>query len=272
MYVGTVNMASNDPIYQLVRRIRDQRMPSSQEIVAEAAKELGLVQETLNPQTVLNSFNDNLHQLFVRTLDVLERYEEDVYSHAVMPELVTMRRGILQGVTGADNSELVSRALQALYPDLWKVFLSRSQSRKQRGGQDFQDQIKTMFRLTGIPFVEQTREFHTDFVIPSQTFYEQDRTRAIIFSVKRTLRERWQEVVEELYHTRCPNVYLATANDVNKISQGTHIEGLRRYNMHLVVWDQVKQTKFPNEPAVKSYTDFATHEIPTLRSFWTTAP
>ncbi len=150
-------MASNDPIYQLVRRIRDQRMPSSQEIVAEAAKELGLVQETLNPQTVLNSFNDNLHQLFVRTLDVLERYEEDVYSHAVMPELVTMRRGILQGVTGADNSELVSRALQALYPDLWKVFLSRSQSRKQRGGQDFQDQIKTMFRLTGIPFVEQTR-------------------------------------------------------------------------------------------------------------------
>jgi hypothetical protein len=264
-------MTSNDPIYQLVRRARDERMPPSEKIVAEAAKALGLAPGTVNPQSVLNSFNDTLYRLFVKTLEVLERYEEIVYSQAVMPELVTMRSGLLKDVAGTNNTELVSKALQLLYPDLWKVFLSRSQSRKQRGGQDFQDQIKTMFQLTGIPFVEQTREYHTDFVIPSQTFYDQDRTRAIIFSVKRTLRERWQEVVEELYHTRCPNVYLATADDTNKISQQTHIAGLRRYNMHLVVWDQVKQTKFLNEPAVKSYTDFATHEIPTLRSFWTTA-
>jgi hypothetical protein len=263
-----VEEISKDPIYELVRRVRNQKMPSSQIIVAEAAKELGLVQGEVDPHDVLDHLNDNLHRLFLRTLEVLERYEELVYSNAIMPELTTMRSDVIEVIEGKNKTELVSRALQTLYPDLWRVFLSRSQSRKQRGGQDFQDQIKILFQLTGIPFDEQTREYHTDFVIPSQDLYSKDRTRAIIFSVKRTLRERWQEVVEELYHTRCPNVYLATADDAKKISQKTHIEGLRRYNMHLVVWDHVKQDKFPSEPVVKSFTDFAQHEIPTLAGFW----
>ena len=264
-------LRQNDPVYQLVKRIRSQKMPSSQSIVAEAAKELGLMQGYIDPSQVLEEFNNNLRKLFVQTLQVLERYEELVYSNAVMPELTMMRSDLIEKLTGKNNVELVSRALQSLYPDLWRVFLSRSQSRKQRGGQDFQDQIKTLFQLTGIPFDEQTRDYHTDFVIPSQDFYEKDRTRAMIFSIKRTLRERWQEVVEELYHTRCPNVYLATADDATKISTKTHVEGIRRYNMHLVVWDDVKREKFPGEPAVKSYTDFAKREIPTFRGFWNNA-
>lgn len=208
--------------------------------------------------------------MFERTLVVLERYEEQVYSGAVMPALAQRRSQAIQNLPTGSNVEVVSSALQLLYDDLWKVFLSRSQSRKQRGGLDFQEQIKLMFQLSGIPFEEQTDNYHTDFVIPSLQFFERDRTRAMIFSVKRTLRERWQEVVEELHHTNCPNVYLATANDTNKITFPTHIEGLRRYNMHLVVWDEVKAEKFPNEPVVRNYTEFATVDVPTFRGFWGT--
>jgi len=119
-----------------------------------------------------------------------------------------------------------------------------------------------------MPFEEQTKEYHTDFVFPSLQFFKRDRTRSIVFSVKRTLRERWQEVVDELHHTNCPNVYLATADEANKISQSTHIDGLRRYNMHLVVWDNVKREKFQNEPVVRDYTEFATIDVPTFRGFW----
>lgn len=127
-----------------------------------------------------------------------------------------------------------------------------------------------MFQLAHIPFEEQTENYHTDFVIPSLQFFEKDRTRAMIFSVKRTLRERWQEVVEELHHTNCPNVYLATADAAKKITRTTHIEGLRRYNMHLVVWDNVKAEKFPIEPVVRSYTEFAMVDVPTFRGYWGT--
>jgi hypothetical protein len=263
---------SNDEIYRLLRDIRRERLPASQTIVLEAARELGLAQENVSPSQILGNFNNNLRQLFDRTLLVLERYEERVYSDAVMPAIADRRRQTIQSLQAGNNVDLVSQALQSLYPDLWRVFLSRSQSRKQRGGLDFQEQIKHMFQLAGLPFEEQTREYHTDFVIPSQQFFARDRTRAIIFSVKRTLRERWQEVVQELYHTNCPNVYLATANESNKISQETHIEGLRRFNMHLVVWDDVKQSKFPDEPMVRSYTDFATQDIQTFRGFWANPP
>jgi hypothetical protein len=200
---------------------------------------------------------------------VLERYEQRVYSERVMPAIAQLRTQEIEGLPRGSNVEIVSRSLQLLYQDLWKVFLSRSQSRKQRGGLDFQEQIKLLFQLANVPFEEQTREYHTDFVFPSQLFFERDRTRAIIFSVKRTLRERWQEVVEELHHTNCPNVYLATADEASKITRSTHINGLRRYNMHLVVWDNVKAEKFQNEPVVRNYTEFATMDIPTFRSFWT---
>jgi len=259
---------SDDELYGLLNRIRSERLPSSETIVGEAAEELGLVQGAFTANQVLSNFNNNLRQLFERTLTVLERYEQQVYSGAVMPAIADRRRQTLEGLRAGNNVELISSALQALYPDLWRVFLSRSQSRKQRGGGDFQEQIKLMFQLANIPFEEQTREYRTDFVIPSQALFQRDRTRAIIFSVKRTLRERWQEVVDELHHTNCPNVYLATANESRKITLTTHIAGLRRYNMHLVVWDTVKAEKFPTEPVVRNYTEFATIDVRTFQPFW----
>jgi hypothetical protein len=238
--------------------------------VLEAARELGLTQGTFSPDQILNDFNDRLRELFEHTLLVLERYEEQVYSRDALPALAQRRSQAIQNLSAGSNVEVVSSALQLLYDDLWKVFLSRSQSRKERGGHDFQEQLKLMFQLAHVPFEEQTENYHTDFVIPSLQFFEKDRTRAMIFSVKRTLRERWQEVVEELHHTNCPNVYLATADAAKKITRTTHIEGLRRYNMHLVVWDKVKAEKFPVEPVVRNYTEFATVDVPTFRGYWGT--
>ena len=261
---------SNEEIYRLLNRIRRDGLPTSQEIVQEAATELGLTRENVSSSEILSDFNRRLRQLFERTLLVLERHEEQVYSRVVLPAIAERRRQTLQSLQAGDNVGLVSQALQAMYPDLWRIFLSRSQSRKQRGGEDFQEEIKLMFQLADVPFEEQTREYRTDFVIPSQRFFERDRTRSIIFSVKRTLRERWQEVVDELHHTNCPNVYLATANESRKITLTTHIAGLRRYNMHLVVWDSVKTEKFPNEPVVRNYSEFATVDVPTFRSYWDT--
>jgi len=270
--VCTVSDAiSDDEIYRLLHRIRSEHLPASQVMVREAAAELGLTQEHVSSSEILGHFNRHLRQLFERTLIVLERHEEQVYSGVVLPAIAERRRQTIQSLQAGGNVGLVSQALQALYPDLWRVFLSRSQSRKQRGGEDFQEQIKLMFQLSRIPFEEQTREYRTDFVIPSQRFFERDRTRSIIFSVKRTLRERWQEVVDELYHTNCPNVYLATADESRKITLTTHIAGLRRYNMHLVVWDAVKAEKFANEPVVRNYSEFATVDVPTFRVYWGTA-
>ena len=38
--------------------------------------------------------------------------------------------------------------------------------------------------------------------------------------------------------------------------------------MHLVVWDPVKSEQFPDEPAVRNYTEFATVDVSTFRGYW----
>lgn len=92
-----------------------------------------------------------------------------------------------------------------------------------------------------------------------------------MLSAKRTLRERWREVVEELYNTRSPNVYLATADSLKGISQ-EKVEQIKQYNVHLLVWDDIKATKFMNEPMVLGYSDFANKEILVFRNYWLRSP
>jgi hypothetical protein len=86
-----------------------------------------------------------------------------------------------------------------------------------------------------------------------------------INTAKRTLRERWREVVEELYDMRSPNIFLITADyDVSK----GHVEAICNQNrLHLVVWEEVKK-KYKNDPLVLSYNQWAKERLPILKKFW----
>ncbi|MEW6188609.1 MAG: type II restriction endonuclease [Actinomycetota bacterium] len=147
-------------------------------------------------------------------------------------------------------------------------FLSISQSRKTRGGRDFELQVGCLLELMGVPFEKKKRRYRVDFMIPSDDAFHHNPNRSIILSAKRTLRERWREVVEELQAMRSPNIYLITADE--NVSLG-HVEGIcGQYRIHLVVWDEVKKNKFSDEPLVISYTTLANEIIPLFRQFWET--
>lgn len=261
-------------IYALVGEIRKKLMPTSEVIVQQTLTELGLTKaSSINPtgktpDDILKNFNPYLRAAFEKALDVLEKYESIVYPKALR-ELCTLRSNNLNMIETANMkmpfADKVGEALDMLYPDLWHVFLSRSNSRKQRGGKDFEEQLSQLLRLAGIPFDKQIRKYHSDFMLPSATAFNRDRTRCILLSAKRTLRERWQTVVNEIYETRCPNAFLCTADEV--INQSV-INILREYNIHLVVWDKLKQEKFKDEPIVFGYSDLANLEIPTFMKYW----
>jgi Ribonuclease G/E len=102
-------------------------------------------------------------------------------------------------------------------------------------------------------------------MIPSDEVFRNNPTAAAIASAKRTLRERWREVVEELHDMRSPNIFLVTADE--DVSKG-HIRDIcGKYRIHLVVWDEVKK-KYASEPLVLSYTSWANERIPLLKQFW----
>jgi hypothetical protein len=84
--------------------------------------------------------------------------------------------------------------------------------------------------------------------------------------VKRTLRERWQEVAQELLNLRATNVYLFTADEDISDDHVDRICG--EYRIHLVVWDDVKARRFASKDLVLGYTQWATSELGLLRDRW----
>jgi len=191
-------------------------MPSSQEIVQEALRRLS--HDLSHPDFVRKHFNALLRQTFEKTLEVLEEYEEEV------------DRKVLKEAHFKLNS--------AQYRLLRDYFLSVSQSRKQRGGKDFELQVQALLEKAGIPFEAQPKKERVDLVLPNRSLWERDRARAVLVSLKRTLRERWRQVVDELYNLRCPNTYLLTAE--TSLPQNAVQEIFSR-NIYLVVWDEVKR-------------------------------
>ncbi len=258
-----------DQITDLMRRVRTQgNLPSSAAIVDEAFEELGF--GTLQPDEVLTRFNELLRRFWQHTLVVLERYEEQAYAEGIPRELIDRYPDLFADAGRVASQEGfragVIRIFVSWYPMLRRSFLSISQSRMQRGGKDFELQIERLFNLARIPYDRQEREHRTDLVLPNVETHQRNRTIAAIISVKRTLRERWAEVAQELFALRSPNVYLFTADE--DISEAHVRQICRTYNIHLVVWDSVKTAKLPVEPLVLSYSAWATERLPILRQHW----
>jgi len=159
---------------QQLRVQRQRLMPPSRQIVEEALVELERTHNIADQNYVRANFNQLLRELFVKTLEVLERYEERVDIQ------------LLQQVLGGCRVRLTPRQ----YRLLRDYFLSVSQSRKQRGGKDFELQVQGLLVRAGIPFVAQTRRERVDLVLPDQQLWNVDRARAVLISLKRTLRER----------------------------------------------------------------------------------
>ena len=257
-------------VSQMMRQIRQGRLPSSQHIVKEAFADLNLSPEQISRDDARKNFGVYLWQVWQHTLTVLERYEQHAYAKGIPTELAKMLPKSVEDANQVGSQsgfrDGAVHLMSEWYPYLREAFLSVSQSRKQRGGGDFELQFGGMLRLAQIPYQEVRRAYRVDFMIPSDDKFRQNKTVAVIASAKRTLRERWREVVEELQAMRSPNIFLVTAN--GEVGQG-HVRAIcHSYQIHLVVWDEVKERLYADEPLVLGYTEWANQRIPALEQFW----
>src|SRR3989339_944009 len=74
-----------------------------------------------------------------------------------------------------------------------KFYLSLAQSRKSRAGKGFEKIHNSLFKILNYPFNEQiVINGKPDFLMPSAKHYSKNPMDCIIFTAKRTLRERWR--------------------------------------------------------------------------------
>lgn len=260
-------------------RIREGKLPGSEMIVNTAFNELGYIANFPDQLKIRHEFNSRLKEVFEYTLVVLERYEEQAYLSGIPEEIIKNRKDAFERAEKVlleteDTSAGLRDAFRSLFADLYltlrHVFLSISQSRKTRGGKDFELQFGRLLEYAGVPYQKIQKQTRTDFMVPSDEVFNTNPNIALVLSAKRTLRERWGEVAEELFNLRSPNVYLITADE--KVTRG-HVDQIcGQYRIHLVIWDGLKNQKFQNDPLVIGFTKLATEVFSSFEERWKKYP
>jgi hypothetical protein len=188
-------------------------------------------------------------------------------------------RSLLEALQGhlAANPEpresliAVSKSLAQFYKLLTESF---AQSRKTRAGGSAQYHVEFILNQLGYQGLyerQRTLNGTVDFLFPSLAMWEKDRRRCTVLSVKRTLRERYKQVFEELTATRGLTMYLMstqTEAEAQKDITAEKVQVISQQNVYLVVRDAIKQARFASEASVLGFTDFFCKELPRLRAGW----
>jgi hypothetical protein len=189
-----------------------------------------------------------------------------------------LRRLILQVQTQIiRNSDPIETLIEISKPlaHFYKLLMeSFAQSRKTRAGGSAQYHIEFILDELGYKgLYERQRILNgtVDFLFPSFEMWQKDRRRCTVLSIKRTLRERYKQVFEELSATRGLVLYLLstqTESEAQKDITQEKVQRLNEQNVYLIVRDVIKQGRFPQEANVLGFTDFFCKELPRLKDRW----
>jgi hypothetical protein len=123
------------------------------------------------------------------------------------------------------------------FEELYAFMLSVTQSRRPRAGKTLEEIIRGLFRRLDYPFDEQrVVNGKPDFILPSEEHYRRDPRDSIIFTVKRTVRERWRQIATEGRHGL--GQYLAS---VDSTISAAELGEMMRNRIYLVVPKDLKE-------------------------------
>lgn len=162
-----------------------------------------------------------------------------------------------------------------IFPYFYELSKSQTNSRRSRAGSEFEAIIDHLMKRLDIPYDSQShlgqRTFSdkglgkkVDGVVPSMDAFNENRSRCIIATMKTTIRERWQEVVEELNRTNIPSIHLLTLDE--GITENV-LTLMKNHNITLVTYQPIK-AKFKHFTNVMDFETFFGSEIPHTLDWW----
>lgn len=159
------------------------------------------------------------------------------------------------------SSEAIAWFVEKFPMHIYSLNLSNTQSRRSRAGKEFEAIIELILIGADIPmdsqgnigkkfFVDKGLGKLVDIVSPGSVEYVLNKRDTVLISAKTTLRERWQEVPEEMGRTGAREMFLVTLDDT--ISKEV-IENLNDANIQVVSTKSLKQGKYSNYHSVISF-------------------
>ena len=157
-----------------------------------------------SPEYIKSNFSALIEELENSAHTLYKDYEKASGTNALL-EFFGLAKGIIPVPI-----KLVETFKES-FEELNLFFLSLSQSRKSRAGKAFEVIIKRLFKALDYPFDEQVViNGKPDFLLPGEKHYMAHGADCIIFTAKRTLRERWRQIVTEGIRGLVHRDYLST--------------------------------------------------------------
>lgn len=162
--------------------------------------------------------------------------------------------------------EKVASVIGDYFYALDRFFLSRTQSRRSRAGGAFEVVLEGLFKRLQYPFESQPKiDGNPDFVFPSVDLYKKNAQDAIVFTAKRTLRERWRQIVTE--GAQGLGFFLATIDE--KVS-AAQIKEMKSARIQLVVPSRMKESvrQYAGAANVITFEDFLEDHLDPKMKKW----
>lgn len=200
--------------------------------------------------------------------NLVETIEHGAYEHyltAQRPAAMRAFRSVFGPMlppnpSANDLFEILENNLRALD----QFFLSIAQGRKSRAGSAFEHIIKTLFDKLKYPYTPQAViNGKPDFLLPSVEHFRENAMDCIIFTVKRTLRERWRQITTEGTHGH--QFFLGTID--SKKTRNDLVE-MKKNRIYLVMPETIRARCYPDESNVISFENFFRHHLDPAMTRW----
>jgi hypothetical protein len=246
-------------VLELLREHRDKVLPSGREIyMAAIEKEVGANQN--NSTWIKSYFSKLVESTQITAYEIYKAEERKCVSQALRS---VFGKILPPNATAEDFFELLENNFWAID----QFFLSLSQSRRARAGKAFEHIIKALFDILSYPYTPHpVINGRPDFLLPSATHFVSNAMDCIIFTVKRTLRERWRQIVTE--GTRGYLFFLATIDE--GISQ-RQLGEIRNHRIYVVVPERIRSKVYLKQPNVISFEKFFELHLDPAMNRWRNA-
>ena len=173
--------------------------------------------------------------------------------------------------------ELCGEYAGRIFPYLYKLSLSNTQSRRSRAGKTFEAIIYKIYEVLDYKFDSQSKVGRkifndvglgkkVDSILPGIEEFNKRRNKTIIGTMKTTLRERWQEVAEEIERTKIPEIHLLTVDEEITLSKA---EEMSKHNIIVVTYKWIAESdKLAPAKNIISFEEYLFEEIPLIFDFW----
>lgn len=238
---------------KLIRTERPKRMLSPFELTYLSFTELGYDKKDSdffinNASSIVKMMRQESWQQFIK--------DENSFSQYIYEKLVNH-----MDLTKLNKEESIVKFIELYSTHIYDLSLSNTQSRRSRAGKEFEFIIELILMGVGISLDTQgsvgSGVFETahlaklvDFVTPGATEYKIDKRNTSLISAKTTLRERWQEVGDEMSRTMAREMYLATLDDSITKNVASIIA---KNNIILVTLEEYKHTLYKDFVNVISF-------------------